>query len=310
MQPGFDGLADGKPCKCREFLNQQLKRLSLSADNLQGVFQDPAKLTHCLWIRTVQLLESTVDALRGKLDRSQGVLDFMSQSPGDFLPGGKLLGSNQLSELIQNNQEFLAAPSRLRIGSDSGRNVDLLVFPTEQDLAATGVVEPGPLLHFGELLVHALASDLAQGLADNFFPVRFENAKGGPVDGSHNVIVIDAHHSGADILKNPLNVIATFRQLSIGLKQLFVSSFELTPAVPDFGGHPVEGIDQNTQFIDCSHVDSVVEVAFRQVMGTPSQSFQWNRDLAGNVGPQPDEAKGHGQCRDGEDQNVVDLNLA
>src|SRR5260221_9039520 len=94
--------------KLREFVDQRGKRADFAFDEA-GRFLDQAAEFGIDGRGGVAgfsvFFEIAGEALRGELDRSKGIFDFVGDAASDFLPGGGFLGAEKFGEVVKNQHE-------------------------------------------------------------------------------------------------------------------------------------------------------------------------------------------------------------
>ena len=167
----------GQAGEIRELVDEGLDRLGLLDD-------DPGPLLDHLAAARVGLLEVLQDPLGVELDGRQRVLDLVGDALGDFLPGGDLLGLDQLAEVVEDDdhaREVLAGlPERGQGQGDGG----LLAVEMELDLlvgdAVSGLGRGVEGLH--ELAVALGREDVLVGAAGDAVGREGEHVPGRGID--------------------------------------------------------------------------------------------------------------------------------
>ena len=115
----FDGFANdvvdvggikfggGKPNKLREFVDEGGERAYFTFDEARGFFDEAGKFgiagSGIAGFRA--LFEIAGKALRGQLDGSKRIFDFVCDATSDFLPGGGFLRAKEFGEVVENQNE-------------------------------------------------------------------------------------------------------------------------------------------------------------------------------------------------------------
>ena len=313
-QPGridLHGMADGKPGETGKLLDQGFERSRLRGDQSRRFRQGLAKPAGLASSGKGLLdpVEAVPDAVGRELNRCQGVLDLVSQSPGDLLPGGEFLRPDQLRQVVQDHQVLDAVLERQVGGGGGDGQWRLALAALEIDPAPIGAEQAHPFFHVLKIGVDIRLQNTAQGPVQDLLRPRAEHFHGRLVDGADHIVSIDAHHAGGDILQDGLDILPPFIQALVGLPQLGVGLLQPPPALANLVGHPVEGVHQDAQLVHRLLLHAVVQIPFGKLPHALGQGLQRNRDSSGHIGAQPDENDHHDQGGDRHDQQVVVFEL-
>ena len=305
------GMADGKTCETGKLLDQGLERGRLCGDQSRRFRQCLAELAGlaCPGQGFLDPVEAVPDAIGRELDGGQRVLDLVSQSSGDLLPGGEFLSSDQFREVVQDDQVLDSILERQVGGGHGDGERQLSQAPLEVDPSPVRAEQAHAVFHVPKIGVDIRLQNAGHGPVQDLLGTRTEHFHGRLVGGANHVVSVHAHHPGGDVFENRLDIPAAFIQTLVGFPQLGVGLLQPAAAVVDLVGHPVEGVHQDPQLVHRRLLHPVVQVPFGKFPRTLGQGLQRNRDSSGHVGAQPDENDHHDQGGDRQDQVVAVLEL-
>ena len=274
----------------RELVDHASDVLDLADDGLGAGGEDLG-----LGLDLLQVL--AFQALGGKLDGGQGVLDLVGDAPGDIGPCGGALGRQKLGDVVEGN-DIADDVFAHAFGGDAYQQRVLPALAHQFDLRLLQPFRPAPgalhqLRHLGNHVDEAFAHGREQVDGQ-----KLRCRAVGQVDAS---LPIEADDPGGDAGKDGLRETPAFVELAIGLDEAAPLAFELA-------GHAVEGAIQDADLVAGNvGVDTCREVAVAHPLGRRDQVADGAHKLGGQCQPQPHRRQKQQKRHHHEDHDEGDL---
>ena len=262
-----------------EFIHDPAQVAGLADDDI-GILRQPVRV-----LRIQLLAVFTLHPLSGQLDRREGVLDLMRDPAGDIAPGGHALGTQQIRDGVEGDDETV-----LIVLDPVARDTD------EQLLLTLGCLQMQLGLHAFAFLTKQLVEgarefrhQIGQHLAPHGLAVDAQNLAGGGVDDLDPARRVQTHDASADTRQNRLEQAPCLLTLGSGLQQGVALAFDL-------GGHAVEGAAEHGNLVLARLLlDAHVEITGPDLSRRPCQSGHRARQPVRKPEGQPDSGQYHDQ---------------
>ena len=234
----------------------------------------------------------------------------MRQAPRNLPPGGDLLGPHQVGQVLehQDGPQRLARLIAQRGGAGgkrAGLSADRELQPACRRLASAGNDLRHQLLEWTPSLRR---QERGQRPPDRFgVELEIEQPERRAVHRGHASFPIAREHADGDAVEQRLAVAPAFHQLPVARRQLDIALLDRLLACLELGGHAVEGLDQDPEFVPGLRLDPVIEVTRGDLTRPLQERLDRFGDAAREVQPDPGDREQDDQRDEGEDQDVHPL---
>ena len=289
-------LGGGEAHKLRELVDQGGERGDFAFDQAGALLNETREF--CI-ARSgdfvgIAAIEEARKALRGKLDRREWILDFVSNAAGDFLPGGGFLRAENFGQVVENEDETGVGAARAE-GTDGNGKM--------QDAAR----DDG--FNFARDDAHAQAAahqELhgARGFrADHVFERLNVSGRTAEHAGDRSIFTKDGavgvqgNYAGGNVLENGFHQLAASFEFLNGLLEIAGELIDLSAGIAQLRGHGVEGANKNAEFVLRLFGNLIVEIAGGDFASAFGEGLNGNGDLLGQEqgNPHEREEKEHGE---------------
>src|SRR5487761_246840 len=222
--------------------------------------------------------EVAKQALRGKLNRRKGILDFVSDALRDLLPGGGFLSAEEFGEVVDDDDESRIAAARAeRADGDGGvmklasaRDFEFLGSDAHAERAAHELEDAA-----GGVFAQKLGERSGRGSA------VAEHSRGGGVDAVERAAGVERQDAGGNVFEDGFHQFAAALDFFEGLLKALCELVNAFARFAELRGHLIEGADQGAQLIMGVRGDAILEVAACDLLGGLDESLNRDGDALG-----------------------------
>src|ERR1700756_290503 len=296
----FDGFADdivdvrgiefggGEANELREFVDEGGQGTDFAFDEARGFFDQASEfgVAGSGIARFGALLEVVGETLRGKLNRSEGIFDFVSDAASNFLPGGGFLRAEEFGEVVENENEARISAARTERadgygGVQQAAACDDLQF-ARNDAGTKSTAEQiadGASVFGAEQILEG--ARVFGGCAENF--------NYGWIGAKDVAIGVERENAGRNIFQDSFDELAAAFEFLHGLLKIACELINLRTGVAELSGHGVEGADQRAEFVVGLFGDLIVEISRGDFSGAFGEGLDGNGDLFGEIKSEPED---------------------
>ena len=203
----------------------------------------------------------TTHPFGAQLNRRQGILDLVRQTPSHVPPRGHPLSPDEGRDVVEHHDGAINA-ARLG-GQRRGRysEVDLLSFVSECHFLGASTAGARLRLHqdLSQRLEILASQHAGRGLPHGRW-IKGQQTARRPVDRAHPTLGIHRNYAGCDPLQNRLDVLATLVDLQIRALQVTPRPVQTETIRRQFAGHGVERFDERAELVGALGLNSIVEM--------------------------------------------------
>src|SRR5487761_109434 len=222
--------------------------------------------------------EVAKQALRGKLNRRKGILDFVSDALRDLLPGGGFLSAEEFGEVVDDDDESRIAAARAERADGDGGVMKLASARDFEFLGSDAHAERA-----AHELEDAAGGGVAQKLGERSGrgSAVAEHSRGGGVDAVERAAGVERQDAGGNVFEDGFHQFAAALDFFEGLLKALCELVNAFARFAELRGHLIEGADQGAQLIMGVRGDAILEVAACDLLGGLDESLNRDGDALG-----------------------------